>query len=310
VQDWASADARPRALVDRALAYFRSEPFYYTLRPPLLGGDPVDEFLFSSRRGFCEHYASSFVVMMRAAGVPARVVTGYQGGEWNALAEYLLVRQSEAHAWAEVWLQGRGWVRVDPTAAVAPERIELGLEAALRSETGDGAGAGALASWTGRFWLRMGIWRDTLDFYWNQWVVSFGPERQRALLERLGLGGLSWTAVALVMIGSVAALGALFAALSLLAGRRARGGIVERLYARYCERLRQVGLERAPWEGPRAYAARVQQTRPELARVSGEITRLYVNLRYRVGARGELDELRRRVRTFRPARKKKPAAAG
>jgi transglutaminase-like putative cysteine protease len=310
VQDWARADAGPQALVERALAHFRSEPFFYTLRPPLLSGDPVDEFLFSSRRGFCEHYASSFVVMMRAAGVPARVVTGYLGGEWNAIAEYLLVRQAEAHAWAEVWLQGRGWVRVDPTAAVAPERIELGLEAALQSEAGDGAGAGGLASWTGRFRLRMGIWRDTLDFYWNQWVVSFGPERQRALLERLGLGGLSWTAVALVMIGSVAALGALFATLSLLAGRRAGGGIVERLYARYCERLRRIGLERAPWEGPRAYAARVRRTRPELARASGEITRLYVDLRYRVDARGELDELRRQVHAFRPARKKKPAEAG
>ena len=107
------------------------QPFYYTLTPPLLGGEIVDDFLFRTRQGFCEHYANAFVFLMRAAGVPARVVTGYQGGEMNALGGYMIVRQSDAHAWAEVWLAGRGWVRVDPTGAVAPNRVQEGIYAAL-----------------------------------------------------------------------------------------------------------------------------------------------------------------------------------
>src|SRR5262245_49059839 len=118
-------------VVTNALEVFRSQPFFYTLVPPELGRDSVDEFRFATRRGFCEHYASAFVFLMRAAGVPARVVTGYQGGEINPLGDYMIVRQSEAHAWAEVWLSGQGWVRVDPTAAVSPARIQVGIAAAV-----------------------------------------------------------------------------------------------------------------------------------------------------------------------------------
>jgi protein-glutamine gamma-glutamyltransferase len=120
------------AFVDAVLRHFREQPFVYTLQPPLLGSvHPVDEFMFRTRRGFCEHYASAFTLMARAAGVPARVVTGYQGGEVNPISNRLVVRQSDAHAWSEVWLEGRGWTRVDPTGAVAPNRIELSLGDAL-----------------------------------------------------------------------------------------------------------------------------------------------------------------------------------
>ena len=114
--------------------YFSEEPFFYTLQPPLLGDNPMDEFLFQTRRGFCEHYAYAFVMMMRAAGVPARIVAGYMGGEVNPVNRTVIVHQFDAHAWAEVWLDGQGWVRVDPTAAVAPDRIELGLEEAVAGE--------------------------------------------------------------------------------------------------------------------------------------------------------------------------------
>ncbi|MEL7372926.1 MAG: DUF3488 and transglutaminase-like domain-containing protein, partial [Pseudomonadota bacterium] len=116
---------------NRVLSHFRNEPFFYTLSPPPLGRNSVDEFVFETRRGFCEHYASAFAFMMRAAGVPARIVAGYQGGEINPLGGFLTVRQSDAHAWTEIWISNRGWVRVDPTAAVAPQRIEQNLESAL-----------------------------------------------------------------------------------------------------------------------------------------------------------------------------------
>jgi transglutaminase-like putative cysteine protease len=116
--------------VRAALERFRAS-FTYTLNPPLLGRDSIDDFLFSTQKGFCEHFASAFVVLMRAAGIPARVVTGFQGGTWNAAGGYLLVRNSDAHAWAEIWRPERGWVRVDPTAAVSPVRIELGAAAGV-----------------------------------------------------------------------------------------------------------------------------------------------------------------------------------
>ncbi|MGI9304149.1 MAG: transglutaminaseTgpA domain-containing protein, partial [Gammaproteobacteria bacterium] len=122
-EQWRATLPGPAAIVNRALEFFSEQQFSYTLNPPILGASPVDEFLFDTRQGFCEHYAGSFVVLMRAAGIPARVVTGYLGGEWNPLGEYLLVRQADAHAWAEVWLPGEGWQRVDPTAAVSPDRV-------------------------------------------------------------------------------------------------------------------------------------------------------------------------------------------
>src|SRR3989344_1763652 len=140
---WEREHGEPQRIAQAALDHFRRENFVYTLSPPLLGDDPVDEFLFDTRRGFCEHYASSFVALMRAAGIPSRVVVGYLGGEYNAAGNYLIVRQSDAHAWAEVWLPNQGWMRVDPTGAIAPERIELGLEAVRRLQA-RGAALGSL----------------------------------------------------------------------------------------------------------------------------------------------------------------------
>ncbi|MEQ8661724.1 MAG: DUF3488 and transglutaminase-like domain-containing protein, partial [Gammaproteobacteria bacterium] len=128
---WARGGGGPLAIAERALAWYRNERFVYSLTPPALNGDVIDEFLFETREGFCEHFAASFVTLMRAAGVPARIATGYQGGEFNSLADYLIIREREAHAWAEIYDEQAGWVRVDPTATVAPGRVSLGLEDAL-----------------------------------------------------------------------------------------------------------------------------------------------------------------------------------
>jgi transglutaminase-like putative cysteine protease len=136
---WRTEEQDEGKLVERALAMFRDNAFRYTLDPPLLADDPVDQFLFETRAGFCEHYSSAFVVLMRALDIPARVVTGYQGAEANPGDDYWIVRQADAHAWAEVWLPGRGWVRVDPTAAVAPERIERGSAGIQSRRAGLGA---------------------------------------------------------------------------------------------------------------------------------------------------------------------------
>ncbi|HZH07952.1 MAG TPA: DUF3488 and transglutaminase-like domain-containing protein, partial [Lautropia sp.] len=183
----AEGDAAVPALVERVMDWLRQERFSYTLTPPLLGRHSVDEFLFDSRSGFCEHFSSAFVVLMRALGVPARVVTGYQGAERNERDDYWIVRQSNAHAWAEVWSQSEGWVRVDPTSAVAPDRIERGSSRAMDRQ------GGAVNDFVNRDWLR--TWRlnlDALTHNWNQWVLTYDKSKQTSLLNRFGIDITDW----------------------------------------------------------------------------------------------------------------------
>ncbi|MGN2391954.1 transglutaminase TgpA family protein [Pelomicrobium sp. G1] len=284
---WKRELGNPAAIVQRALQFFRAEGFFYTLRPPLLGAEPVDDFLFNTRRGFCEHYASSFVFLMRAAGVPARVVTGYQGGELNPLGGYLIVRQADAHAWAEVWLEPSGWTRVDPTAAVAPERVERGL--ALAAASGEPL---PVLMRPGGGWLRqMRLAWDALANGWNQWVLGYGGERQRKLLSRIGFASPDWRSMAaLLLAGTGALIGMLAAGLLWRMGER-RPEPAQRLYRRFCRRLARRGLARRPGEGPRDYADRVAAARPELAAQVQAISQLYIALRY--GAEGDPRQLKR-----------------
>ena len=244
----------PARRVAAVLRDFSRGEYVYTLQPPLLPGrDAVDDFLYGTRAGFCEHYAGAFVFLMRAAGVPARVVTGYQGGEMNPIDGYLTVRQSDAHAWAEVWLPGRGWVRVDPTAAVAPERVRRSLARALPPPAPFGfPGLGQLLqpdpdSLLGRIRYAFGA----VNNGWNQWVLNYTPQRQHSLVDRLQEGMSHWQALA-----SIAMLcGALFMARKF--SLRRKSDPVDTLYSALCQRLGQLGLPRAPDEGPTAYARRV-----------------------------------------------------
>src|SRR5699024_5821099 len=192
------------------LKMFHDGGFRYTLTPPPLGHDSIDEFLFSTKAGFCEHYASSFTFLMRAAGIPARVVTGYQGGYWNNSAQYLLVRQSDAHAWSEVWLEGRGWTRFDPTAAVRPERVSLGAMAA----------DGDSANWYQRGWLKAlrNRW-DVVNHWWGQAVVGFDVLRKRGLLTSFGIRQVN-TGVLLLALAASLILVMLLAAAFTLVPRR------------------------------------------------------------------------------------------
>ena len=294
------------AVAQAAFEHFRREPFVYTLRPPRLGSDPVDEFLFETRRGYCEHYASAFVTLMRAAGVPARVVMGYQGGEHNPAGNYLLVRQSDAHAWAEVWDETRGWVRVDPTAAVAPARIERGSEAIRRLEA-SGLNPGSLtdAALTRaiefglfeRLWRRSQLTLDYANLAWYRWVADYGAERQSKLFEGFGWPRLT-TAQLIWMLVAAFALALLFT-LVWLSRQRTTLDPARRQYDRFCRKLAHAGLARAPHEGPQAFADRCSRRRPPLAAAVGEITRLYLAVRYSpAGTPGVGQELRRRVAGF------------
>jgi transglutaminase-like putative cysteine protease len=278
----------------RALEYFRTGRFVYTLEPPLLGRDPVDEFLFTTKAGFCEHYSSAFVFLMRAAGVPARVVTGYQGGDPNPVDGILTVRQSDAHAWAEVHLAGRGWVRVDPTAAAIPGRVELGLARAV-----PGGATLPLLMRPELEWLRglRNSW-EAVVHRWNVWVLDYNPERQRALMSWFGVRGADWRELAAVL--SVV-LGIFTAGLVLWSLRRwARPDPVQAAWQTFCRKLAGRGVARAPQEGPRDYTERAAGTLPDAAPAIRRIGALYIALRYgRKTPPPEVRALKREVRALR-----------
>ncbi|TXT24185.1 MAG: transglutaminase [Gallionellaceae bacterium] len=294
--EWRANLSGEEAVVRAALAYFNREKFQYTLEPPLLGTNSVDDFLFETRQGFCEHYASSFVFLMRAAGVPARVVTGYQGGELNDLGGYFIIRQSDAHAWAEVWLLGRGWVRVDPTAAIAPARVQSGLAASLPGSTALPFFERNPAPWLRD--LRFNL--DALANRWNQWVLGYDTERQFAFLTRMGLEAATWQKMALNMLGGVALLIALAALLLLRRLYTRNTDPAQRLYLRFCRKLARGGIARAEHEGAQDFAVRASRMKPQSAEAIADITSRYLALRY--GSRvesGALPAMRRAVAAFK-----------
>mgnify|MGYP001805968711 FL=1 len=306
VEDWRTqvADGREAraddwTLVQRALAHFNRENFYYTLLPPKLGANPADEFLFETRSGFCEHYASSFALLMRIAGIPSRIVLGYLGGETNEFGGYTIVRQSDAHAWVEVLIEGRGWVRVDPTAAVDPSRIDnrvatelLGAGASVRFDLGEAA---ALARWM----RDLRLLSDTLEANWQNWVLDFSAQDQRRLMERLGLGAWQEYGLAVLMVLAVSlTLGGI---LLVMMRERTERDPLERLYARLCQRLARIGLPRLPHEGPGDYGQRVVAARPDLASGVGGFLALYIPARYGERFTPEtLQRLSNLLRDFQP----------
>lgn len=300
---WPAGSAMPADLDARLVAavldHFRSGGFVYTLEPPPLGRNTIDDFLFETRAGYCENYASAFVVLMRMLDVPARVLTGYQGGEINPADGSLVVRQSDAHAWAEVWLAGAGWRRVDPTAMVAPARIDQGAPAWARLE-----GRAPLLSVAGApDWLRQVRFRlEAVQNAWNQWVLAYSPERQRALVRWLGFDP-DWHGIALAF---AAGLAAVFAGVALTAWWRARRAIdpAAAAWARLRARLDAAGVEAPAWLGPRELARRARRvldapSAREAARLCAELEALrYAPPRAHDAAR--LARLRRALRRFRP----------
>ena len=281
--------------VQATLEYLRSSGFVYTLTPEALGADPVDDFLFDTRAGFCGHYASAFVTLMRAAQVPAHVVTGYLGGEWNPIGDYFLVRQSDAHAWAEVWLEGRGWTRIDPTAVVEPERLRRGVFDLLPD---------ALATrerlLRGSAWLTRALQRwDAANAWWSDHVVKFDYSAQLDLLGRFGIRSpdvryLGW-AFMLALLGW----------LTIIAwhiGRSARPAAPDalaRAYARLCRKLARIGEPRAPYQGPLSLAETLRARRPDLSDRVQPLLRRYTQLRYGPAAPAtraqDIEEFRRAV---------------
>lgn len=294
------------AYLEAVLTHFREAPFHYSLDPPRLGEDVIDAFLFDTREGFCEHYAGAFTYLMRAAGIPSRVVTGYQGGELNPYDETLIVRQYDAHAWSEVWLAGQGWIRVDPTAAVAPERITLGsgeLFGSAQRFSGDG-GFSMLQFRNNRLLNALRLRLETIDYAWNRWVLNYDQDTQFALLSAL-FGRVTRVTAALLIVAGLGTL-LVLAALLLLRMPRSRKTIpAVRDYQRLCRHLAALGYPRARGEGPWDYCQRIAGEQPAWAAPLARITSLYVDLVYGSPAAGADSErqvdaqtLRREIRHF------------
>lgn len=294
--EWRASAGTADEIVERGIEFLRAGRYTYTLEPALLGEHAVDDFLFRTKEGFCEHFASAFVFLMRAAGVPARVVMGYQGGETNTFDRIITVRQSDAHAWAEVYLQGRGWVRIDPTAASNPRRVDAGLTGAVPN-----AQPLPFLTRTDLEWLR-GLrhrW-EALAHQWNVWVLGYNAERQRDMLSFVGIPDSDWrelTAALFTILGVITA-----GLLAWSLRRLSRPDPVQVAWRSFCRKLAARGLERAPHEGPRDFAARAARALPASRAAILHIGALYIALRYGADASAaRIAELARRVRELRLA---------
>jgi len=293
IASWREDAQSDTEIIQRALAHFNQEQFHYTLNPPLLSRHTVDEFLFDTQEGFCEHYASAFTVMMRMAGIPARVVTGYQGGYYNNIGSYVLVRQSDAHAWSEVWIRGSGWTRIDPTAAVAPQRVEQGAVDSLEQRR----------HMFDFEWLRDA--RNTFDLFqrgWNNWVVAFGADRQSRLFSIFGWNVLDSTKLVITLIATVFVIAAIvFMLVPFLLKFRSskKQDPLLRLWQKFIRKLGKAGFTSRPSMGPMELAANAVSQ----LKYSGDgiirIAELYTVCRYSkvVGNRAELAEL---INNFKP----------
>ncbi len=299
-RQWAAENPDPRRILAKAAILYNSGTFAYTLDPPLLDREhPFDDFIFRSKQGFCEHYAGSFTLLMRAAGVPARVVTGYMGGEVNPFNGELIVRQADAHAWSEIWVKDQGWVRIDPTASVSPLRVENGVNAAL-GPIGilpaliDADGTGLIGN------LRY-AWH-AVNSQWDEWVVGYNLDRQRQFFSSLGYPSVDWRTLGFWIMAAIIVGGGAVTIGLLLHDRPPRREASLVAWDRFCAKLAAAGLARAPHEGPIDYLLRVRASLPAAATAAEEITRRYVEARYDMGAsRKELRDLERLVREFRAA---------
>jgi transglutaminase-like putative cysteine protease len=294
------------------LEYFREAGFEYTTTPPLLDLDSVDDLVFNTKRGFCGHFASAYATFMRAAGVPARVVTGYFGGRWNPVGGYYTIRQAQAHAWTEIWIEGEGWTRIDPTAVVAPERLEQGAEGLLEGRRAIMRGLPGDALWL----QNLSDYWDAAGGWWQENIVGFNRGAQLNLLRRLGLDEIDFPGMTLLLAGG-ATLWAL--ALWAIARRRSSGArpdAIARIWNQYVALLASRGVTVAAHDGTRAAAAKAGGKLPLAAAEIGEFTALYERLRFGTDESSEeaLRSLRalldRIARATTTGRRRRTAAAG
>ncbi len=299
VESWKEKSGDPHAIIASALQFFHKEKFFYTLTPGQYDDKSgLDDFLFRRRSGFCEHYAAAFATLMRVAGIPSRVVIGYQGGQFNSIGKYLVIHQSDAHAWCEVWLPGVGWEREDPTAAVATARVGMvdmrDTSGAVMAEDAGGQFAGA--------WDRQPILRnirlawEAISYEWDSRVANFDEETQQSFF--LGMGWLDTHPLRLLAWLSVAVV-ALLAMQALVTGWKTRVALdpLKAAYENFCRKVAALGVKREPWEGPARFAERAAALLPAHAAHIRRVADIYISLRYRPGPGAGI--LARAIKAFR-----------
>ncbi|MCG7532941.1 DUF3488 and transglutaminase-like domain-containing protein [Psychrobium sp. MM17-31] len=277
---------------ESVLRHFNQQPFYYTLEPPLLGENSVDEFLFSTQRGFCSHYSSAFTLMMRYAGIPARVVTGYKGGEWNEEVKYLNVYQYDAHAWSEIWIEGAGWTRVDPTASIAPERVISSLD----NETAQpflGGNAFSLVRYKENPWLNsLRLTLADIEFYWSRWVVEYNNEKQMQLLQMI-LGKLTGLRIVAFTLFLMAAIGLLLWWQSGFRWQRpTMQDKFEAVYQSLIKQMARRGVVRENHHTASEFEAVICAQHPELSKEIKEFTAFYNRVNYRTQSAARADDVK------------------
>ena len=292
VEQWRRETPDDSGFVRRVLEHFNRESFHYSLDAPLLGAHPADEFLFDTRKGFCEHYASAFAVMMRMAGIPARIVTGYQGGWFSELGDYVLVRQSDAHAWTEVWLDQSGWTRVDPTAAVSPLRVQQGSLGAL----------GAPRHLLDYSWLRgLRNSSDIVQQRWNDWVIEYGAGRQARLLAPLGLDHMSPAMLVSVLFLAIAVFSVIIFPVVLRIKGPGHKDPVQQVWRKFLKRLEKAGVTALPSDGAIELAAAAANTLPADSLAIHRIAHLYTRSRY-APVPPPFADLKQAILEFRPSK--------
>lgn len=280
-QQWWQENPQPEAYLDAVLQHFNQQDFYYTMSPNLLGEHAVDEFLFDSRRGFCEHYTHAFVSLARSVGLPARVIMGYQGGDINPYKQHVTVRQLDAHAWAEVWLENQGWVRFDPTFAVAPERIERGSRDSLSQEERYLAKSPLSAVrfggvvWLSRFQYRF----DQMNYWWHSTVLAYQGEQQNSLLQHV-LGKDIWLKIAIFIVTTLFLTILLVVALLHWRYRPAKKPAQLKLYHQFVRKLAKQGVEKPSNMAAQAFAQLAAEQLPEKAEAIQAVTASYLTLQY------------------------------
>jgi protein-glutamine gamma-glutamyltransferase len=283
VRSWFVGAKSPTDITTRALGFFRNERFRYSLNPGEYETVDLDEFLFKRRIGFCEHYAASFATLMRVAGIPSRVVVGYLGGEYNELGRFFVVRQSDSHAWCEVWFPNKGWIRIDPTSVVAPDRLTLGLSGFLerRSTTSDASNSAGIVRTIARseIFHQVRLAWQAMNYAWDTRILSFDQAAQMSALSTISsLGGSSISILMLVLIG-FCVVGAMWFGWIQFRNRGTRDTL-KRVYDKFCTKLAYHGARRNLSEGPADFAARAAKLLPDRSEPIREIIAMYVALRY------------------------------
>lgn len=292
-------DQPPETFINNVLTHFRTEKFFYTLTPPLMPANPIETFLFETRAGFCGHYAAAFVYLMRIANIPARVVTGYQGGELNKIGGFLEVRQANAHAWAEVWINNKGWLRVDPTAAIAPERVQQNVDIDRQIASGSISYVPInITESAGLQWLKQArqLWRN-VDYNWQRWVVNYNQQNQSNFLASLGINSIK--TMVYWLVGCIALITCVMAGFILYKKPRQKNKAI-RIYLRFCRKLEKQGLTRKRTEGAQDFARRIIRNYPECEAKVMRITRLFIRINYRQQAsEADLKQFNRLVNEFK-----------